>query len=144
MPDRGHRLAGALTERVDVQRNRSPAHDAHPERPDGLLDDGSRPIVPVEERNDRVRAAEQSRRDLDQQARPVAALAVRVEPAAMGEPGKRPHPEGHRLMTQPGRGNKTHAAGGTARGEVPRPCEARTRQSWGHWAEGYRPSPGPG
>ena len=80
--------------------------------------------VPVEQHNDSVASAEEAIRDLDQQPGAVAAHAVGVEPAPMREPRERLHGEPDSLVAKLGRGHKTHAAGGAARGEIPRPLKA--------------------
>ena len=71
-----------------------------------------------------IRHAEKAIRDLDQQPGAVAAHAVGVEPAPMREPRERLHGEPDSLVAKLGRGHKTHAAGGAARGEIPRPLKA--------------------
>src|SRR5206468_2082620 len=65
------------------------------------------------------------------QARAVAALAVGVEAAPVGEARERPHPELDRLVAELGRGDKTHAASGSAGGQLPPPGTARGIHSGG-------------
>ena len=63
-------------------------------------------------------------RDLDQQSRAVAALAIRVEAAAVGEASQRGDAQADRLVAELGRGDKSHAAGRPGCGKLPGPCKA--------------------
>jgi hypothetical protein len=52
----------------------------------GASQDAARPLVPLEQDRDRDVRAEQVARNLDQEARAVAALPVGVQAAAVCEP----------------------------------------------------------
>jgi hypothetical protein len=97
-----------------------------------LLHETASPFVPREQRDDRAPAAEQAVGDLDQQSGAVAALAVGVEPTAVGESGQGLHTESDGLVAELGRGDKSHSAGGPGRGKLPRPGKTRSIERWGH------------
>ncbi len=120
MPDRRHRFPCTSAERIDVKRHGAPHGDSQV-----TLDQLASPLVPIEHDADRVSAAQQLLRDLDQQAGAVAALTVRVETASVGQPGERLDAERDGVVAEVGRGNEAHAAGSSFRREVPRPGKAR-------------------
>ena len=142
MPDVWHRRAGTFPKAVGVDGHRPPVDEREAGRFDAFGNDPARPLIPIEQHGHRELAAEEAVRNLDQQTSAVAALAVRVEAAPVGQPRQRLNSEFHRFMTETGGGDEAHAAGGPAGGHMPRPGAACGNKAGGHSTAGYRESPG--
>ena len=103
----------------------TPGGNLHARSGDRSFDDSASAVIPLEESDDCEWPAQQTVRDLDQQARAVAALAVSVQAAAVGEARERGDAEPDGFMAELGRGDKTHSTRGPAFWEVTWPREAR-------------------
>ena len=125
VPDRGHRLACSGAKRLRVDGDGTPSVDLHARTGDRGLDHGASALVPFEQRDDGIWTAEQTLGNLDQQPRAVAALAVRVQAAAVREACERGDAKADGFMAELGRGHKAHSTCGPAFREVTWPREAR-------------------
>src|SRR5260370_31380154 len=125
VPDRWLRSARPLAEAFRIDGDLAPFDQPQPARRDRLRDDVQRPWIPLKKRRDGQLASEKAVRDLDQEPGAVTALTVRVEPAAVRQPGERLHAQSPRLVGELRGGDKAPAAGGPARGQSPRPGKAR-------------------
>ncbi len=127
VPDVGHRGLGPLSQALDIHRHRAPREQPQAGAGNRFGDDRPGLLVPLEQDRQGEVVSDQAVRHLDQEARAVTALAVRVEAAAMGEAGQGLDAQGHGFVAQLGRGHEPHPARGPAVGHLPRPGMARLR-----------------
>ena len=145
VPDRGHVAASLLAQLLGSDRDRAPVCHAHPVRGQRLREDLPSPLVPLEEDGDRGVGSEKAARDLDHESGAVAALAVGVQAAPMGQAGERGHAHSDHVVGGfgAGGGHEAHAAGRPLGAGRPLICLAGMRQRM-RWRHGRKATGRPG